>query len=143
MDTNSRNMEDRINIEHIARDLLFASRDAAIRAKDILLRIRRVGHSISYVEDTADEEPHDLSIHEQLSRTIGELELSVRSANCLRKAGITKIYQLVQLSQKELLMEKNFGRKSLNEIKDVLYDMGLSLGMDIASYIIRKELADG
>ncbi len=58
-----------------------------------------------------------------------ELELSVRSANCLQNANIRYIGELVQRSEGEMLKTKNFGRKSLNEIKEVLQSMGLSLGM--------------
>jgi DNA-directed RNA polymerase subunit alpha len=65
---------------------------------------------------------------------VDELELSVRSANCLRNANITKIYQLVQKTESEMLKTKNFGRKSLNEIKELLSDLGLSLGMNIDGF---------
>jgi len=64
-----------------------------------------------------------------LAKTIDHLELSVRSNNCLRSAGIERIYELVQKTEDELLKTKNFGRKSLNEIKEILSGMGLSLGM--------------
>ena len=60
-----------------------------------------------------------------------ELELSVRSANCLKNAGINLIGELVQKSEAEMLKTKNFGRKSLNEIKEILGEMGLGLGMKI------------
>ena len=60
-----------------------------------------------------------------------ELELSVRSANCLKNAGIRTIRDLVQKSEKDMLETKNFGRKSLNEIRDILRPMGLSLGMEL------------
>jgi DNA-directed RNA polymerase subunit alpha len=59
------------------------------------------------------------------------LELSVRSANCLKNANIRFIGELVQKSEAEMLKTKNFGRKSLNEIKDILSEMGLSLGMKL------------
>jgi DNA-directed RNA polymerase subunit alpha len=60
---------------------------------------------------------------------VEELELSVRSYNCLKNANIQTIRELVQKSENEMLKTKNFGRKSLNEIKDILVKMGLSLGM--------------
>ena len=63
-----------------------------------------------------------------------ELELSVRSANCLKNAEINKIYQLVQKTETEMLKTKNFGRKSLNAIKEVLSEMGLSLGMKLEGF---------
>lgn len=66
---------------------------------------------------------------EYLDRSIDELELSVRSYNCLRNAGIETVRDLVQKTESELLKTKNFGRKSLNEIKELLGDMKLSLGM--------------
>ena len=70
-------------------------------------------------------------INENLLRSVDELELSVRSANCLKNAGINLIGELVQKSEAEMLKTKNFGRKSLNEIKEILSEMGLSLGMKI------------
>jgi len=68
-------------------------------------------------------------VSEQLNRSVEELELSVRSYNCLKNAGIQTINELVQKTESEMLRTKNFGRKSLNEIKEILYSMGLSLGM--------------
>jgi len=67
--------------------------------------------------------------NENLDRSVEELELSVRSYNCLKNANITTIRELVQKSEQEMLKTKNFGRKSLNEIKEILSAMGLSLGM--------------
>jgi DNA-directed RNA polymerase subunit alpha len=70
------------------------------------------------------------AIHnENLDRSVEELELSVRSYNCLKNANITTIRELVQKSEQEMLKTKNFGRKSLNEIKEILSAMGLSLGL--------------
>jgi DNA-directed RNA polymerase subunit alpha len=66
---------------------------------------------------------------EHLDRSVEELELSVRSHNCLKNANIATIRELVSRSENEMLKTKNFGRKSLNEIKDILVRMGLSLGM--------------
>jgi len=67
--------------------------------------------------------------NESLDRSVEELELSVRSYNCLKNANITTIRELVQKTESEMLKTKNFGRKSLNEIKEILSAMGLSLGM--------------
>jgi DNA-directed RNA polymerase subunit alpha len=75
------------------------------------------------------ELPENLA--EYLNKSVDELELSVRSANCLKNAGIRSIRDLVQRTEKDMLETKNFGRKSLNEIKDILRPMGLSLGMEI------------
>jgi DNA-directed RNA polymerase subunit alpha len=68
-------------------------------------------------------------VSDQLNRSVEELELSVRSYNCLKNAGIQTIGELVQKSESEMLRTKNFGRKSLNEIKEILQIMGLALGM--------------
>ncbi len=68
-------------------------------------------------------------LHENLNRSVDELELSVRSYNCLKNANISSIGDLVQKSEQEMLKTKNFGRKSLVEIKEILSEMGLSLGM--------------
>ena len=70
-----------------------------------------------------------------LYRSVDELELSVRSANCLQNAYIKYIYELVQKTEAEMLKTKNFGRKSLNEIKDILSEMGLSLGMKLDGFV--------
>ncbi len=75
------------------------------------------------------ELPENLA--EYLNKSVDELELSVRSANCLKNAGIRTIRDLVQKSEKDMLETKNFGRKSLNEIRDILRPMGLSLGMEL------------
>ncbi|MES0445257.1 MAG: DNA-directed RNA polymerase subunit alpha [Desulfobacterales bacterium] len=72
--------------------------------------------------------------NENLYRSVEELELSVRSANCLKNANIVKIYQLVNRTEAEMLKTKNFGRKSLNEIKEVLGAMDLSLGMKLEGF---------
>ena len=73
-------------------------------------------------------------VNENLYRTVEELELSVRSANCLKNAGIKLIGELVSKTEAEMLKTQNFGRKSLNEIKDILNDMGLTFGMKIDSF---------
>jgi DNA-directed RNA polymerase subunit alpha len=72
--------------------------------------------------------------NENLWRTVDELELSVRSANCLQNANIRYIGELVQKTEPEMLKTKNFGRKSLKEIKEILGDMGLSLGMKVDAW---------
>ncbi|WDP89652.1 MAG: DNA-directed RNA polymerase subunit alpha [Desulfobacter sp.] len=76
----------------------------------------------------------DKGFNENIYRSVDELELSVRSSNCLKNARIHTIYQLVQKTDSEMLKTKNFGRKSLNEIKEVLSTMGLSLGMDLEGF---------
>jgi len=84
----------------------------------------------SYTTVTEDEEP----VNENLFRSVDELELSVRSANCLQNANITLIGELVQRTEQDMLKTKNFGRKSLKEIKEILSSMGLSLGMKIDNW---------
>jgi DNA-directed RNA polymerase subunit alpha len=69
--------------------------------------------------------------NENLDKSVEELELSVRSYNCLKNANIRTIRELVQKTEAEMLKTKNFGRKSLNEIKEILHTMGLSLGMRV------------
>lgn len=84
-------------------------------------------------EITIEETP---AVNENLNRRVEELELSVRSANCLQNANIKYIGELVQKTESEMLKTKNFGRKSLNEIKEILHEMGLGLGMKIESWTL-------
>ena len=81
------------------------------------------------------KEEHGGGFNPNLYRSVEELELSVRSANCLQNANIKFIYELVQKTEAEMLKTKNFGRKSLNEIKDILSEMGLSLGMKLDGFV--------
>jgi len=83
-------------------------------------------------EKSTDEAP---TFNENLYRSVNELELSVRAANCLRNATIRYIGELVQKTEQEMLKTKNFGRKSLNEIKEILMEMGLHLGMKLESFV--------
>jgi DNA-directed RNA polymerase subunit alpha len=83
-----------------------------------------------YPATGAEEEP----LNENLFRSVDELELSVRSANCLQNANIQLIGELVQRTEQDMLKTKNFGRKSLKEIKEILANMGLSLGMKIDNW---------
>ena len=84
-------------------------------------------------EEVESEEDRD-KINENLYRLVDELELSVRSANCLKNAGIKLIGELVSKTEAEMLKTQNFGRKSLNEIKDILGEMGLTLGMKLEGF---------
>jgi len=81
-----------------------------------------------------EEEKDELPFNKNLLRKVDELELSVRSANCLKNDNIIYIGDLVQKTESDMLRTPNFGRKSLNEIKEVLAQMGLSLGMEIANW---------
>ena len=80
--------------------------------------------------------------NDALLKPVSELELSVRSANCLQNANIKYIYELVSKTEGEMLRTKNFGRKSLNEIKEILTNMGLGLGMKVDS-IMKSVQQDG
>jgi len=79
--------------------------------------------------ETSSDQPRVGVSNENLDKSVEELELSVRSYNCLKNANIRTIRELVQKTEGEMLKTKNFGRKSLNEIKEILTSMGLSLGM--------------
>ncbi|MFP6749971.1 MAG: DNA-directed RNA polymerase subunit alpha [Alphaproteobacteria bacterium] len=85
-------------------------------------------------EEPVHFEPEQPRINRNLLRKVDELELSVRSANCLKNDNIIYIGDLVQKSESEMLRTPNFGRKSLNEIKEVLTQMGLHLGMEVAEW---------
>lgn len=92
------------------------------------------------IEPEIEEKPvEEVKINENLNRKVDELELSVRSANCLQNANIKYIGELVQKTEMEMLKTKNFGRKSLNEIKEILEEMGLSLGMKAEDWEIPTE----
>ncbi len=94
------------------------------------------------MSEEAEPEEEKERFNENLYRSVDELELSVRSANCLKNAGIKLIGELVSRTEAEMLKTQNFGRKSLNEIKDILGEMGLSLGMKLENFpdpeIMRK-----
>ncbi|MBI3542946.1 MAG: DNA-directed RNA polymerase subunit alpha [Deltaproteobacteria bacterium] len=94
---------------------------------------------LNFVEEPepveAAKEEQKTEFNPNLYRSVDELELSVRSANCLQNANIKYIYELVQKTEAEMLKTKNFGRKSLNEIKDILSEMGLSLGMKLDGFV--------
>jgi DNA-directed RNA polymerase subunit alpha len=85
----------------------------------------------SHITSSEDRSGKPQIRNENLNRSVEELELSVRSYNCLKNANIQSIGELVQKTEAEMLKTKNFGRKSLNEIKEILATMGLSLGMKI------------
>ena len=99
------------------------------------------------------DKPSELAketLNENLFKHVSELELSVRSANCLQNANISYIGELVQKTEAEMLKTKNFGRKSLNEIKGILEEMGLSLGLKLDNFnppavgsVERKEKEEG
>jgi len=90
-----------------------------------------------------EQEEKEEKLNENLFRSVSELELSVRSANCLKNANITLIGELVQKTESEMLKTKNFGRKSLNEIKAILEEMDLSLGMKLDNFPPTEESDKG
>ena len=131
---------DRLNIE-VWTDGAIAPVDAVAYAakimKDQLSIFINFEEPVESALPIADEPS---PVNPNLFRSVDELELSVRSANCLQNANIRYIGELVQRSEGEMLKTKNFGRKSLNEIKEVLQSMGLSLGMRLDGFPSRKEL---
>ena len=90
------------------------------------------------IEGEEEEDPQIVHVRRLLEKSVEELELSVRSSNCLRAAEIRSIGDLVQKSESEMLKYRNFGRKSLKEIQDLLAEMGLSFGMDVARFYQQK-----
>jgi len=131
---------DRLSLE-IWTDGSVAPADALAFAAKILKD--QLSIFINFEEDV--ERPfaptlHAVTPNEILFRPVDELELSVRSANCLQNADIKYIGELVQRSEAEMLKTKNFGRKSLNEIKEILAGLGLEFGMKLDNFPSRKEL---
>lgn len=117
--------------------------EEAVRAAAVILRDQLsvfVGGEEIIEEVEKPEIEERPKLNENLFRRIDELELSVRSSNCLENADIKYIGELVQKSEAEMLRTKNFGRKSLNEIKEILSEMGLGLGMRLESFPSRSEL---
>ena len=111
---------------------------AAKLLKDHMAIFINFEESVDEVMDLGGTE--DERVLEQLNRSVDELELSVRSYNCLKNANIKTIYDLVTKTEAEMLKTKNFGRKSLNEIKEVLQSMGLQLGMKVEGLGDRRDL---
>ena len=110
---------------------------AATLLRDHLTIFVNAEHETAFEGEGEGQLPENLA--EYLNRSVDELELSVRSANCLKNAGIRTIRDLVQKTEKDMLETKNFGRKSLNEIKDILRPMGLSLGMELEPAAAKSE----
>lgn len=99
---------------------------------------------ITKEEELIEEEPEEVDeewirIHDLLKKSVDELELSVRSSNCLRNAEIKTIGDLVRKTESDMLKFRNFGRKSLKEISDILSSMGLHFGMDVDHYMDEKK----
>jgi DNA-directed RNA polymerase subunit alpha len=131
---------DRLNLE-VWTDGAVDPSDAVAYAAKILKEQLTIFINFEEQDETLPllaDEPEPLNPN--LFKSVDELELSVRSANCLQNANIRFIGELVMRTEGEMLKTKNFGRKSLNEIKDTLASMGLSLGMTIENLPIRSEL---
>ncbi|MDH3285682.1 MAG: DNA-directed RNA polymerase subunit alpha [Acidobacteriota bacterium] len=131
---------DRLNLE-VWTDGTLAPADAVAYAAKILkdqLTIFINFEEPQELQLQASDEPEPLNPN--LFRSVDELELSVRSANCLQNANIRFIGELVQRTEADMLKTKNFGRKSLNEIKEVLASMDLSLGMKLDGFPPRNEI---
>lgn len=118
-------------------------KDALLYASNILQRHLDIFVNFGQLpEEIAEEEPEmsreEAALYEKLRLPISELELSVRSSNCLREANIKIISDLVKRGEEEMLGFKNFGKKSLTEIKELLAGMGLALGMQIDPKKLKK-----
>ncbi len=117
--------------------------DGSVRPEDAVAYAAKILRDqlslfVNFEEEEEPEEiflPEEPGMNENLNKKVDELELSVRSANCLQNANIKHIGELVQKSESEMLRTKNFGRKSLNEIKEILTEMGLSLGMRLEGWV--------
>lgn len=114
--------------------------DGSVNPQDAIGQAAKILKDHMFLFINFEEEPEEREreageertvMNEHLNKSIEELELSVRSYNCLKNANIQTIGDLVQKTEAEMLKTKNFGRKSLTEIKEILADMGLSLGMEI------------
>ncbi len=111
---------------------------AKLMRDHLVIFIKIVDEPIEREEVAAKKEIPYFSQIDILSKSIDHLELSVRSNNCLRSAGIEKIYGLVQKSEDDLLKTKNFGRKSLTEIKETLQELGLGLNIELNPKLLEK-----
>ncbi|GIW40089.1 MAG: DNA-directed RNA polymerase subunit alpha [Candidatus Binatia bacterium] len=122
--------------------------DGSVRPEDAVAYAARILQDQLSIFINFEEEPEPVSVpeeqkptlNENLFRPVAELELSVRAANCLQNADIKYIGELVQKTEAEMLKTKNFGRKSLNEIKEILREMGLDFGMKLENFPSREEL---
>lgn len=133
------------------RLILDVTTDGRITPKEALAFAAQIGikhfesfveldtYNLSFQEESEEVDSDRDEILQKLALKINEIELSVRSTNCLNSAHIQTIGELVVNHESEMLKYRNFGKKSLNEIKDKLHDMGLSLGMDLSKYNITKD----
>jgi len=137
----------RIDYEKLTLEIWTTGAVAPVEALAQAAKVMR-DHLIIFldvVDERADSEPSTakrevpyLNQADLMAKPIEHLELSVRSNNCLRSAGIEKIYELVLKSEDELLKTKNFGRKSLGEIKETLTNLGLGLNLDLNAKLLER-----
>lgn len=130
----------RMNYDRLVMEIWTDGRltpDEALKQASAILRAH-LGAFVDYDEDYVEFEPEKekeedakAELRKLLETPIGEIELSVRAANCITSANIKTIGDLVQKTESEMLKQRNFGKKSLNEIKTILEGMGLTLGMDV------------
>lgn len=131
---------DRLTLEVWTNGSMLPEDAIAIAAKILKDQIQVFINFDENIEPEILEMPaEEVKVNENLNRRVEELELSVRSANCLQNANIRFIGELVQKTEMEMLKTKNFGRKSLNEIKEILIEMNLSLGMKLEGWVLPKE----
>jgi DNA-directed RNA polymerase subunit alpha len=122
--------------------------DGSVRPEDAMAYAAKilqdqVGIFVNFQEEPRQEKRDDgptIPLNDNLFRSVDELEFSVRSQNCLQNADIKYIGELVQKTEQEMLKTKNFGHKSLNEIKEILREMGLELGMKIDHFPSREDI---
>ncbi|MFA5515129.1 MAG: DNA-directed RNA polymerase subunit alpha [Desulfuromonadales bacterium] len=126
---------DKLNLEVVTDGSVKPDDAVAFAAKILKEQLQIFINFDEEIEESEKEFTEESrKINENLYRSVEELELSVRSANCLKNADIRLIGDLVQRSEAEMLKTQNFGRKSLNEIKDILAEMGLSLGQKVDNF---------
>jgi len=131
---------DKLTLEVWTDRSILPSDAVAVAAKILRDHFAMFIHFEEPIEEEVEEEVDEeiLRIRRMLDKSVDELELSVRSSNCLRAAEIKNIRDLVQKSEPEMLKYRNFGRKSLKEIQDILGEMGLAFGMDVSRYYETK-----
>ena len=126
-----------MNIE-ITTDGSITPKDAISHSATVLIKHLQLVEAIAnpeVLEVTEKISEEIINVRNLLNLTIDEMELSVRSHNCLQAAGIKFIYELVSKEENEMLKYKNFGRKSLTELVEKLDEMGISFGMDVDKYL--------
>jgi DNA-directed RNA polymerase subunit alpha len=127
---------DKLTVEVWTDRSILPSDAVAVAAKILRDHFQMFIHFEEPIEEEVEEEVNEevMRVRRLLDKSVEELELSVRSSNCLRAAEIKTIGDLVQKGEPEMLKYRNFGRKSLKEIQDILSEMGLGFGMDISRY---------